>query len=113
MTISLELANSLIAQRTYGKQGGDIAVLADIFLTDLQGYEPDKVLQAIRQWRRTSPEFPTPADIEAILNPKPKFDSFLYQRLLKKSQTSGEFMMPSEWEYIKKYEKHKLNEGLI
>lgn len=104
VALSAELGASLVSQRTYGKQGEDIRVLTKVFLDDLKAYEPVKVLLAIKQWRKTDPNFPTPADIEAILNPKPKFDYAVYQRLLDRSKREN--LYHDEWKYIKAYEQN-------
>lgn len=111
LALSAELGASLVSQRTYGKQGEDIKVLTKVFLEDLKAYEPVKVMQAIKQWRMISPEFPTPADINAILAPQPKFDKNVYYSLNERLKR-GDKLSFGEMNYIRKYEQNITNTAL-
>ena len=102
------LGACLAVQRTYGKQAGDFDKVVQVFIKVLEGYEPEKIMQAIKKWVMVSPEFPTPADILGILNPQPKFDYAVYNRLCDK-QKRGEQMQYQENEYIKAYERNAIN----
>ena len=104
--IIAQLGACLAVQRTYGKQAADIQVVAKIFIDDLKDFSANEVVEAISKWRKTSPEFPTPADIINLLNPKPTFDKSVYLSLIKRK---GEVHRYSkEYDYIKAYEKNEV-----
>lgn len=104
--LSEALGACLIVQRTYGKQGEDIKTLTKIFLEDLKEFTPEKVLSAIKSWRKTQREFPTPADIMGILDPKPVLDKSVYLSIQdKRKKQGGEYLSDKEWKYIAAYEK--------
>lgn len=108
LMVANELSACLIAQRTYGKQGNDLAALVKIFLSDLRGYSGKDVARAIDQWRNSKPEFPTIADIRGILDPQPVFDVTVYRELLEKKKRGDINEYSSGWEYIKAYEKNAM-----
>lgn len=105
--IAAQLASCLATQRTYGKQAADITAVAKIFLEDLKEFSGYNVAQAIARWRKTSPEFPTPADIINLLNPKPQFDRAVYTALNKRRADLAPYS--KELAYLEAYEKHILD----
>lgn len=108
--LSAALGACLLTQRTYGRQGGEIEALTDIFLDDLKNYEPEHVLAAIKKWRLVDPNFPTPADIINLLEKKPKLDKALYIRAQKiasdyESKFSKSWQRDGALKYCQFYEK--------
>lgn len=104
--IIAQLGACLAVQRTYGKQAADIQVVAKIFIDDLKDYSANEVVNAISKWRKSSPEFPTPADIIKLLDPAPKFDKSVYISLNKRR---GDFTQYSwEYDYLKAYEANEI-----
>jgi hypothetical protein len=93
-----------LTQRTYGKQAKDLGKIAKVFIKVLEHYDPNLVICAIKKWICESAEFPTPADIEGILNPQPRYISCVYQRLSDKAKNNPAAMESVEWEYIRKFE---------
>jgi hypothetical protein len=106
--LSVKLSEELIVLRSYGKTGDDIPAITEAFLSKFKQHDPQKVIGAIEQWGLTGTgDFPTPPDIEAILNPKPKYDYAVYQRLLKRNK-DGEYMTAREFKYIQMYEENAM-----
>lgn len=103
-----QLTACAAVQRTYGKQADDIKAVAKIFLADLAGYSAQQISDAMQKWRKQAQEFPTPADIIALLDKKPKLDGNVYGELLNK-QKRGEIIGFSESEYMRKYKQAVLN----
>lgn len=102
--IANQLAICLATQRTYGKQAADLAPVVRAFLDDLKEFPANKIAEAIAKWRKTSPEFPTPADIIALLKPPVKFDRSVYVTLNKRI---GE-LSRQELAYVRAYENNIL-----
>lgn len=92
-----------MVQRTYGKQAENHGAAVDIFVKVMKAYEPARVIQAIKQWILTSPEYPTPADIIGILDPKPKLDRVVYMAISDRLKR-GDKITGQEREYLKLYE---------
>ncbi len=107
ITLTKALGACQLAQRTYGKQADNLDKVADIFVRLLKNHEPQKVIEAIKQWLLTEQNFPTPADIENILNPKPKFDFAVYNRIQNKLKI-GDYVSEKEHKYLKLYEEKAL-----
>ena len=99
------LASCQIVQRTYGKQAENLDKVTNIFLAVLNQYEPEKVIKAVKEWIKSSSEFPTPADIESILNSKPKFDYAVYQSL-QRERSNGTNLTSEQWKYLEAYEQN-------
>lgn len=97
-----------VVQRTYGKQVADLKQVVKIFIKVLDGFEPEQVVQAIKQWLMQSPEFPTPSDILKILKPQPIYDKNVYMNLKNKIK-NFEFISITEKEYIESYERYVVN----
>lgn len=104
--ITAQLGACLAVQRTYGKQASDITTVSKIFFEDLKEFSGKDVAQAIAKWRKTSPEFPTPADIFAILDPTPKLDRATYISLNKRKSSLSD--NSQEMRYIRAYERQEL-----
>jgi hypothetical protein len=102
-----QLGACLVVQRTYGKQGADMNSMAAVFMSDLQEYPADKVVQALAQWRKQSAEFPTPADIIGLLNPQPIWSAAVYAEISDRRK-KGEILSLREEEYIKGYKKQAM-----
>ena len=110
VSLSKALAACQLVQRTYGKQAGDLDKVAKIFARVLAEYDPQQVIEAIKRWLQESPEFPTPSDIVKMLDPAKKFDKELYIKF-SQQYAKGEITEFSQgYEYMKEYEKHKLQE---
>ena len=105
--IVVQLGACLAVQRTYGKQAADIKAVAKIFMEDLKKYPAGKVVQAIREWRLESPEFPTPSDISKLIRQMPT-DSAVVDKnrytSLKVKLSSGGWLNPQELGFMKTYE---------
>jgi len=99
-----ELAACAIVQRTYGKQGEDLEVAAKIWSKDLQGWAGEDIAEAMEYWRMKSQEFPTPADIIAILERQPKMDGAVYREFLNRRK-NGDVLTQSQKNYIENYER--------
>ncbi len=98
------LSASLLVQKTYGKlSAGDIGPLVDIFISELPEFKPHEIIEAFREHRRSVDDFPTVASIRAILDPQPKFDYAVYQRILEK-QRKHEYITTKEGKYLEAYE---------
>lgn len=106
MRLSKALSACQLVQRTYGKQADDIGIITEIFVRVLRHHNPKDVIDVIRKWIIESPEFPTPSDIENMLNPRPKYNYAIYQRIAHKFKKDSANMTDSEWSYLRKYEKH-------
>jgi hypothetical protein len=111
VTLSKALATCLLSQRTYGKQGSDLKALTEIFLEDLKEYEPEKVMNAITQWRRTEAEFPTPSDIRKIIENNQPVPVEVYIRasgILRKPENYRSWEIETAQKICSKYEKQAL-----
>lgn len=103
--IAIQLSACLAVQRTYGKQASDLGAVVKIFLSDLNEYASPQIAEALEIWRTKSPEFPTPADIIAILDDKPKMSVDIYRTMLKKYKDSGYNEYSEAGIYVKNYER--------
>jgi hypothetical protein len=97
-----------MVQRTYGKQAENMDMVTKIFTRVLDRYEPELVIQAVKQWIMDSPEFPTPSDIKQILSPTKTYDKTIYIGLKDKNKSGG-YLTEYEWEYINGYETSEIN----
>lgn len=108
LALGVCLGEELITLRAYGKTGDDIPAINEAFIKKFNHYPPEKVIGAIREWGlKGTGDFPTPPDIEAILNPQPKFDYAIYSRLLSRMK-NGEYLSDTEHKYIKRYEQNAM-----
>lgn len=105
--IAASLGACLVVQRTYGKQGEDIATMTKVFCAALSKYRPEQVMNAMNDWLTTSAEFPTPYDIQQLIDPKPVWSPILFQELLDKRKR-GDYLTFDEQEYIKQYKNNAL-----
>lgn len=113
--LSKSLATCLLSQRTYGKQGSDLTALTEIFLEDLKEFEPEKVMSAITQWRRTEAEFPTPSDIRKIIENNKPVPAEIYIRansILRKPENYKSWEIEKAQQICSKYEKQHLGESI-
>lgn len=78
-------------------------------MSDLQTHTGDAIAHALAIWRKKSPEFPTPADIQGILNPQPKFDAAVYREMIERRKRGEEKYGDSD--YMRAYEKQVTNGG--
>jgi hypothetical protein len=100
------LARICALQRQYGKTEAELKVLVEGFCWALSEYHMDSILQAIKQYIKTRPDIPAPADIEAILNPPlPKPDWAVYVALKKRSQ-EGDWLLASERQFLRDCEEY-------
>lgn len=80
----------------------------------LSPYPVEKVINGFSIYIRDNPDIPTPADIIAIIDPKPpvwKPDKALYISLKQILKEQGPFGLDTEEiEYVKQYELHMLRE---
>lgn len=105
--LSKALSACQLVQRTYGKQADDIGKITEVFVRILKEYEPDQVIEAVKEWVTTSAEFPTPSDIANILSPKPRFDYAVYQSL-QEQKRSGATLSDLQWKYLREYEERAM-----
>lgn len=80
-----------------------------MFLGFLAPYEPDEIIKAFEKYVASRAEFPTPADIIAIMKGRIKRDQAYYKTLLIRRR-EGVFLIASEHRYIRKYEEQTLND---
>lgn len=98
-----QLSACQVTCQTYGRQAEDLAAALGIILEDF-GTEPtERIVEAIRSCRKSVKHFPTCADIEAVLNPKPTLDRSVYISCCKR-RDNGE-ALHEDYEYIRKYER--------
>lgn len=100
--IGHHLGACLVVQRTYGKQGGDLQTMVNVFCEVLKDCEPEDVVKAMEVWMRKSPEFPTPADIRQIIKPEPQFSKEVYISIQERRKR-GEFITDDEIRYERRY----------
>lgn len=106
--LSVCLSQELIALRSYGKTGDDIPALTEAFLLKFKQHEPAKVIAAIEKWGiEGTGDFPTPPDINKILNPKPIYDKSVYLEMIARRKRNEERYGDSE--YMRAYEKQVVN----
>lgn len=87
--------------------------MTNAFLAVLKHYEPKKVIQAVKEWVVKSPEFPTPSDIVAIVENRPKLDHSIY---IQAQKVAGDFQgkFSKSWdrqtakEYCQYYERETI-----
>lgn len=112
--LATALATVCELQRQYGKTAGELETLVEGFCWVLGGYPMQKIIDAIGVHIRRSPTIPTPADIEAIINPpRPKPDWPAYIALMKRI-ADGHFALSDERRFISEcesYAKQSLREG--
>lgn len=100
-----EVSKCWIMQKTYGKvTEEDVETMVDLIIDDFGTYQPQQIIDAVREYRFTEKEFITTKGLADILNPQPKFDYAVYQRLANKSKTNPENMKDKEWKYLDNYE---------
>ena len=106
------LAKCMIAQRTYGKQAGDLPAIMQVFIEAMPEHSPEKINNAIHQWLLKSGDFPTPYDIICVIeektNGRDKPNSFVYSNLCRKNDR-GEQLSPDEFDYINKYQRYYID----
>lgn len=91
-------------QRQYGKTEAELEALVEGFCWALAGYPMGAILTAIQLHVKKSNNIPTPADIEEILNPKPKELSAAMYVAIKKRAAQGEYIYGSERDYLIAFE---------
>lgn len=90
-------------QKIYGKNPESFGDINKMFHNLLGKYPAEKVVKAVETWLERSQEFPTPADIVAIIkrNGKPPLKESDIVSIRKKDgedRTSSEWKMLREWE---------------
>lgn len=106
------LGACLAVQRTYGKQGADLISIAKIFISDLNKYRALDIASAINEWRKQSPEFPTPSDIINILKARPPEQEVIEKNKflgLQSRERSGQYINPQEKQFMDNYESRIAN----
>jgi hypothetical protein len=94
---------------TYGKTPEQVHSIVKLFCTVFEGYPISKVRDAFRQWVKTSNKFPTPADIEKIINPPViewKPDWAAYTALKRRIQNDWYYPLSDEREFLRKCEEY-------
>lgn len=104
--LALALGKICQLQRQYGKTEAELEVLVEGFCWILPDYTMEAILGAIQQFVRKRADIPTPADIEAILNPPlPKPDWAAYVAL-KKSIHEGAYLLSDERKFLRECEEY-------
>lgn len=99
------LARVCALQQQYGKTERELETLVEGFCWALDGYPMGTIIDAIGKHIRKSPTIPTPADIEAIINPSPpKIDWPLYIELKKRLREGGIYVSQDEKQFIRNCE---------
>lgn len=65
-------------QKTYGQDPKNIKGIAKVFIRILENYPLEAITKAFMWHLRSAVDFPTPADIVHIIDPKPIFDKPTY-----------------------------------
>lgn len=108
------LATVCELQRQYSKTAAELETLVEGFCWALSGYPIKTIIDAIGVHIRLSATIPTPADIEAIINPpRPKPNWPAYIALMKRI-SDGHFALSDERRFISEcesYAKQSLREG--
>ena len=109
----LEIGKALgacqMAQRTYGKQAEDIGALTKIYSKVLSHRSTSKIINGIRKWLLTSQVFPTPHDIENMIDSascKKKFDPAVYKYITRLITTNPTSCTKDDYQYIEQYHKY-------
>lgn len=93
----------------YGREPEAADNIRRAFQYALADYTIEQVMEAFYYHLRHSKEFPTPADIVAIIERggnKPPFERSVYVRLAQKRKDFPEDMAHEEWAYMDEYEKY-------
>lgn len=99
------LARVCALQQQYGKTEAELETLVEGFCWALADYPMESIIDAIGRHIRKSPTIPTPADIEAIINPPaPKIDWPLYIELKKRLRDGRSYVDQDEKRFIRNCE---------
>lgn len=99
-------------QKAYGKTQAELGTLVDGYVWILGDYEADLVFSAMREAVKRSSEIPTPADIEAIINPVEEPPSHtLYIDIMKKVN-QGDYLWGDDKDFVTKYRKYWMAKAL-
>jgi hypothetical protein len=93
----------------YGKTSDDFDGIVKTYLSFLGRYPTDVVASAFDKYIRHRREFPTPADIIAIIQGRVKRDGTYYTRLCRKIQENA-FVTDDELAYMRLYEGQVCND---
>lgn len=96
----------------YGREPESMDKVLRGFLFVLGEYPIDVVSEAMRQHMKQSRDFPTPADIEAIINPveEPPCHA-LYIDIMKKV-SQGDHLWGDDKDFVTKYRKYWMGKAL-
>lgn len=101
-------------QRTYGKNPADLETLVEGFAWVMKRYPVSLVIEGLAQYLENGVNIPTPSEIIAIIDPKPKTwvpDKSYYISLKKNFEDRGIYGLDNdEIEYIRRYEEYQKNE---
>ncbi len=101
--LSKILARVCALQQQYGKTAGELETLVEGFCWVLEGYSMQQIIDAIAVYLKKSASIPTPADIEAIINPPlPNIEWPLYITMQKKKIDSNYnyYFTPEEKQFL-------------
>lgn len=96
-------------QRTYGKEVAAYPLTVAAFIRALGKFPAAKIMPAFKKFVSLSGDFPTIADISAIIEERAKRDPALYRELLNRIK-NGSYLSNAEHAYIRKYESQTLND---
>lgn len=105
--LSRTLAMVCAMQNQYGKTDAELELIVEGFCLVLSEYPMEQIIDAIQKHTKKSNSIPTPADIEAIINPPlPKTEWPVYIRLHKKMVDSGYnyYLTPEEKQFMRNCE---------
>jgi hypothetical protein len=106
--LAVVLGQIFDVRKQYGKNAGQLENILAGFCFALQPYSLEAVLNGLAEYMRQRPDMPAPADIVAIIDPKPhewKPDKAYYVSLKKIYSEQGPYGLDNEeMEYIRRYE---------
>lgn len=104
-TLTVMLSQSFRALKLYGREPEDFDAINAMFQLVLSGYSIDKIKQAFAVYLKRHNELPAPADIVQIIerDGKPPLERSVYISISKKEP---ETRTPSDWSYMREYERY-------
>jgi hypothetical protein len=113
--MAVVLGQLLDIQKSYGKTTGQLENIVAGFCFALAPYTLEAVMRGFAEYMRNKADFPAPADIVKIIDPKPpewKPDKSYYISLKELHKLHGPYGLDNEEiEYIRRYEEHMKQEA--
>ncbi len=103
LLVAKEIHERFHAMKTYGKEPESLGSITRVMLTDLADFSPETVLLAFRTHAQRSQEFPTTADLVALIrrNGKPPLKESDIIAIRKKD---GQDRSPQDWAMLREWD---------